>query len=71
MAPTFNPRAETLVGPTYTVFDNRVEQSWTKRALTAREISARDQIEKDSIPEAVRAEIDDHEARIAALEGRG
>ncbi len=37
--PAFDPLAETITGPTYTVNANDVTEVWTKRALTAQEIS--------------------------------
>lgn len=37
--PTFDPLTEALDGPSYIVAAKAVTESWTKRSLTAREIS--------------------------------
>lgn len=39
--PTFDPTAETVDGPTYTVGASSVTEVWTKRSLTSQEISDR------------------------------
>jgi hypothetical protein len=42
--PTYNPKTETVDGPSYTVGASSVTEVWTKRLLTAQEISdAKDQ----------------------------
>lgn len=68
--PTFDPDAEIVEGPTYTVGPSAVAEGWTKRALTAQELDARKEARLDR-EDKLQFEIHlDLENRLRVLEGK-
>lgn len=68
--PAFDPATETVEGPTYTVNASDVTEVWTKRALTAQEISDRKDGKISSIDALQFAVSFDMENRVRALEAK-
>lgn len=68
--PSFDPALEVVEGPTYTVNANDVAEVWTKRALTAQEISDRKDGRISSIDALQFLVSFDIENRVRALEAK-
>lgn len=71
--PTYDPDAEKVLGPTYTIGATQVDETWSKINLTAQEISdlKDNSIETLRFPWDVLAKILlNHENRIRALESK-
>ena len=68
--PTYDPATETIDGPTYTVGASAVTEGWTKRSLTAQELSDRKDGRVTNI-EALQFQVMfDAESRLRVLEGK-
>jgi hypothetical protein len=68
--PSFDPATEVVEGPTYTVGASSVTEVWTKRSLTAQEISDRKDAKIGSIDALQFSVMFDMENRVRVLESK-